>query len=135
VRITADTNILLRMIVNDDPGQAAAARQILGKATLVAVTLPTLCEIVWVLRKTYQRSQRDVAETLATILSIDKIVLDRSAVEAGIRMVEAGGDFADGAIAYEGRQLGGDVFVTFDKRTAALISKAGHQANLLTSKS
>ncbi len=32
--------------------------------------------------------------------------------------VDAGGDFADGVIAYEGRWLGGETFVSFDRKAA-----------------
>lgn len=42
--------------------------------------------------------------------------MNRSAVEAGLAVLEAGGDFADGIIAYEGNWLGGETFVSFDKR-------------------
>jgi predicted nucleic-acid-binding protein len=40
---------------------------------------------------------------------------------AGLALLEAGGDFADGAIAYEGELLGGAKFVTFDQQAAKLL--------------
>ena len=40
-------------------------------------------------------------------------------------------DFADGLIAYEGNWLGGDTFVSFDKRAVSLIARQGQQAKLL----
>lgn len=46
-------------------------------------------------------------------------------------MMDAGGDFADGAIAFEGRRLGGEVFVTFDKQAAQLITADGGKVDLL----
>jgi predicted nucleic-acid-binding protein len=52
-------------------------------------------------------------------------------VEAGLTILEAGGDFADGVIAHEGRFMGGETFVSFDKRAVSLISKQGQQATLL----
>jgi hypothetical protein len=39
--------------------------------------------------------------------------LHRPAVEAGLSRLDAGGDFADGIIAYEGDWLGGEEFVVF----------------------
>jgi len=42
--------------------------------------------------------------------------MNRPAVEAGLAMLEAGGDFADGIMAYEGRWLGGETFVSFNKK-------------------
>jgi predicted nucleic-acid-binding protein len=37
-------------------------------------------------------------------------------------VLKAGGDFADGAIAWEGRWLGGETFVSFDKKAVAKIA-------------
>ncbi|WP_229258059.1 hypothetical protein [Duganella margarita] len=64
-------------------------------------------------------------------ISVDTNVLLRPAVEAGLRMLEAGGDFADGAIAYEGQSLGGDTFVSFDKKAVSLITAQGLAARHL----
>ena len=44
VRITADTNVLVRTIVQDDEAQAAAAHALLLQATVIAVPIPVLCE-------------------------------------------------------------------------------------------
>lgn len=46
-------------------------------------------------------------------------------------MLEAGGDFADGAIAYEGRWLGGETFVSFDRKAVSLLMAQGQSARLL----
>ena len=52
--------------------------------------------------------------------------------DAGLAILNEGGDFADGLIAHEGRWLGGETFVSFDKRAVALIAKQGQQTKLLT---
>ena len=59
------------------------------------------------------------------------VVVNRPAVEAGLRVLEAGGDFADGVIAYDGNWLGGETFVSFDKRAVSLIRRQGQRAQLL----
>jgi predicted nucleic-acid-binding protein len=46
-------------------------------------------------------------------------------------MLDAGGDFADGVIAYEGRWLGGETFVSFDKKAVEKLSAAGASARVL----
>jgi len=46
--------------------------------------------------------------------------------------LDAGGDFADGAIAYEGRWLGGDIFVSFDRKAVRLMEAQGDSAQLLS---
>jgi predicted nucleic-acid-binding protein len=43
----------------------------------------------------------------------------------------AGGDFADGVIAYEGSWLGGETFISFDKKAVSLIARLGLKAKLL----
>ena len=51
MNITVDTNILVRVVVRDDEKQARAAAKILKEAELIAVSLPCMCEVVWVLRR------------------------------------------------------------------------------------
>jgi predicted nucleic-acid-binding protein len=58
-------------------------------------------------------------------------MMNRPAVEAGLAVLEAGGDFADGVIAYEGGWLGGETFVSFDKQTVELVAQHGRAARLL----
>jgi predicted nucleic-acid-binding protein len=65
------------------------------------------------------------------LLDAGNVAADRPAVEAGLAVLNAGGDFADGLIAYEGRWLGGNIFVSFDKTAVSLIGAQGQQARLL----
>lgn len=129
--ITIDTNCLVRFVVRDDAAQHRAAERALHRASLVAVPLPCLCELVWVLRSVYRFPHADVAATLETILQIKDVVLERRAVEAGLNALRAGRDFADGVIAHEGRRLGGETFISFDKKAVALVKAQGFQAELL----
>lgn len=129
--ITIDTTCLVRFIVRDDVVQHRAAERALHRASLVAVTLPCLCELVWVLRSVYRFTHPDIAATLETLLEMKDVVLERRAVEAGLDALRAGRDFADGVIAHEGRRLGGATFVSFDKKAVALIKAQGFQAELL----
>ena len=59
------------------------------------------------------------------------VVVNRPAAEAGLALLEAGGDFADGVIAFEGNWLGADTFVSFDKKAVKLIEAQGGSARLL----
>ena len=45
-------------------------------------------------------------------------------------MLAAGGDFADGVIAFDGRRLGGEVFASFDRKAVELIAVNGGGAEL-----
>ena len=55
-------------------------------------------------------------------------------MEAGLAVLEAGGDFADGVIAHQGQWLGGDTFVSFDRQAVTLLSEQGLATQLLPSR-
>ncbi len=131
MRITVDTNVLVRGVLCDDARQAAAAEKVLKEATVIAVAVPALCEFVWVLRKIYDLSPADIATAVRALLDTGNLLVNRPAVEAGLAMLEAGGDFADGAIAHEGSWLGGETFVSFDKKAVALLAEQGRPARVL----
>jgi predicted nucleic-acid-binding protein len=131
MRITADTNVLLRAILDDHPTQSPRAQAMLRDAETVAVSLPTLCEFVWVLRQGYRRTRAEVVSIRRALLDTANLSIDRPAVEAGIEIGLADGDFADGVIAFEGRRLGGAIFVTFDQKAAPLLRRAGVDVTLL----
>jgi predicted nucleic-acid-binding protein len=107
LRITADTNILVRAAVGDDPTQSRLAAAVLREAEIVAVTLPTLCEFVWVLARGYGVEAGEIATAIRRLVDSASVRVDRPVVDAGLVVFEAGGDFADGVIAFEGRRLGG----------------------------
>ncbi len=117
--------------MRDDAAQARVAAKVLTDAKLVAVALPCLCEFAWVLRKVYSLPTEDIAAALRALLAAANVQVNRPAVEAGLSMLEANGDFADGVIAYEGNWLGGEVFVSFDKQAIALLTATGQAARLL----
>jgi predicted nucleic-acid-binding protein len=131
LRITADTNVLVRAAVADDPQQARLAADVLRDAEIVAVTLPTLCELVWVLARGYKREAREIIEAIRRLVESATVRVDRPAVGAGLAVLEAGGDFADGVIAFEGRRLGGTVFTSFDRAATELIAATGGETHLL----
>ena len=131
MKITADTNVLVRAVVADEKKQARAAATALKGAELIAVTMPCLCEFVWVLRRVYGFGPEDIIAALEALLNAENVAVNRPAVDAGMAMLKAGGDFADGLIAYEGAWLGGDTFVSFDKQAVSLLSEQGKPAKLL----
>ena len=131
MKITVDTNILIRAVVGDDKKQAQAAAKLLKDAELIAVSLPCLCEFVWVLRRLYKLGQDDVAAAIEALADAANVAVNRPAVEAGLAVFKAGGDFADGLIAYEGEWLGGETFVSFDKKAVSVIAMQGLKARLL----
>jgi predicted nucleic-acid-binding protein len=59
------------------------------------------------------------------------VMVNRPAVEAGLAVLDAGGDFADGVIAFDGRFHGGETFVSFDRKAVKLLQGQGTPALLL----
>jgi len=131
MKVVADTNLLLRFVLDDDPAQFKLAVEIMEGSEAIVVTNVALCELVWVLRRSYGVSRKNIAATIAGLRETRNIVFDSAAVEAGLAAIEAGADFADGVIAYEGRWLGGDTFVSFDKKAVAAVAEQGLKATLL----
>jgi len=131
MKVAVDTNVLIRAVMRDDPVQASVAAKVLIDAELIAVALPCLCEFVWVLRRVYNLQPSDAAAAIRALLAAANVEANRPAVEAGLSVLEAGGDFADGVIAYEGSWLGGETFVSFDKKAIALLTAQGQSARLL----
>jgi predicted nucleic-acid-binding protein len=131
MKITADTNLLIRAAVQDEPRQAQQAAKVLQEADLVAVPVPVLCEFVWILRRGYKKSVSDVSDTIRRLMRSAHVVMNRPAVEAGLAALDAGGDFADGVIAYEGDWLGAEEFVSFDSKAVSILRSQGTRAILL----
>ena len=131
MKVAVDTNVLVRAVVRDDSAQASIATKVLTDAELIAIALPCLCEFVWVLRRVYGFQPADASIAIRALLAAANVELNRPAVEAGLAVLDAGGDFADGVIAYEGNWLGGESFVSFDQQAVALLTALGQPARLL----
>jgi predicted nucleic-acid-binding protein len=131
LKIAVDTNVLLRDALQDDPAQSPIASKTLRSAEIVFVATAALCEFVWVLRKVYQRTPAEIALSIRHLMNTANVEMNRFAIEAGLGVLEKGGDFADGAIAGEAERLGAGEFVTFDKKAATLLRSKGKRARLL----
>ena len=117
-----DTNILVRVILNDDPRQYPAALAALSSGD-VLVTATVVLELLWVLRSIGGLSDdemRDAVRTLAAWPSVTVVSVDRC--EEFLRLWEAGLDAQDAAhLAFAGEV---EAFVTFDKPFAKRTAKA-----------
>ena len=96
----------------------------------MALALPALCEMVWVLSQGYKRSSADIAQVIRRLMNAANVVVNRPAAEAGLAFLEKGGDFADGVIVFEGSWLGAESFVSFDKEAIKLMKAVGKPARL-----
>ena len=132
MKIAVDTNVLARVVLQDDPAQARAASELLKQASLIAISLPCLCELAWLLLRGAKLPRSDVAAAIRALMDTSNVVMNRPAVETGLAILEAGGDFADGIMAYESQWLGGETFASFDRQAVELIAAQGHATQLLS---
>jgi predicted nucleic-acid-binding protein len=68
-----DTNVLVRLITRDDPGQVAAAEQFVEKGAWVSHL--ALAEMTWVLEAVYERTAAEVATAIALSLNHRELIL------------------------------------------------------------
>ena len=131
MKAIVDSNILIRAAVRDNARQTRAAATLLRDAEVIVVSLTCVCEFVSVLRSVYKIGREDVMVALRALLDAGNVEVNRPAVEAGMTVMNAGGDFADGVNAYEGRWMGGETFVSFDKQAFPVSAVLGNKAKLL----
>src|SRR5271156_6200935 len=103
----------------------------MDRAEILAIAVSSLCEFAWVLRGVYGFKAAEIGVAIRRLLAAENVESNRPAVEAGLAMLDAGGDFADGAIAYEGRWLGAETFVSFDKKAVEMLKGLGESARVL----
>lgn len=110
--VTADTNVLVRLLVEDTPKESLRARQ-LFESTIVFIPASVFMETEWVLRAAYEFTPSEIAEAFSRLLRLESVrVEDRRLLESVIEHFAAGLDFAD-ALHYACGQ--GRSMKTFDK--------------------
>jgi len=125
VKVAVDTNVLVRFLTWDDADQAAEAARVIEGAETIFISTIVLCEVVWVLRRAYRYGTAEIAGALRRLIESRAVETNRAAAETGLRMLEAGGDFADGVILFEARRAKVGRLVTFDR---TLADRAGADA-------
>lgn len=119
--IAFDTNVLVRLLVGDDPEQQRVAENLLEEAIRKSETCylsdPVLCEMEWVLESCYRASRRDVLAALDRCLLQPFFVFrDRDTVTRAVSAYRRGrGDFSDYLIGVSGTEKGVSTTFTFDR--------------------
>ena len=121
--IGLDTNILVRFLVQDDPGQGAAARSLMARCSAREpgfVGREVLVELVWVLERAYGKSPGTIAGVILGLLESEELVVEAEAdaLAAATAYAEGAGDFADHMIAAATLSAGCRTLYTFDRRAA-----------------
>jgi len=120
--IGLDTNIVVRYLVQDEPDQSATASTVIEALTEQDpgfLSLVTVVELYWVLRRAYKISTARCAELVEGLLDARELRVDQdSIVRAALTASRGGLDFADAVIAELGRVARCEHTVTFDQRAA-----------------
>ncbi len=125
-RFGIDTNILLRIAVNDDPAQRDRVVNFideLGENDTLVVGVVVMMETAWVLERFYGYSKDAVLDFIQAILERREIeVPDYEVVGNAIDICRnSGADFSDAVISETNRMAGCTVTYTFDQKAARKI--------------
>lgn len=120
--IGLDTNVIVRYLVQDEPDQSAMASTVIDALTENDpgfLSVVTVVELHWVLRRAYKISAARCAELVEGLLDARELRVDcESVVRAAVTTSRGGLDFADAVIAELGRVAGCSHTVTFERRAA-----------------
>jgi predicted nucleic-acid-binding protein len=125
--IGLDTNVLLRLFVEDDPAQSDRARRFVNAAAAdepCIVNPVVLAEFAWTLARNFKIRRQEVARLIEGVLAMDDLEVPfRHAAERALAAYRAGrADFPDYFLAEINLELGCASTATFDR--AALDSSA-----------
>lgn len=119
--IALDTNVLVRLLVFDEPRQAERARRLVEQATSkdesIFLSSIVLCELVWVLRGAVDAPKKDIVATLNRLLDSELFVFENAALlrTAIDRFTSGRADFADYLLGEVASDAGASVTFTFDR--------------------
>lgn len=116
-----DTNVLVRYLVADHPAQTPKAEAVIEECTRVGepilISVPVLCETIWVLDRVYRQSKAQVISTIELLLGMAgfRFEHDRLVRRAFATFCQSRADFADYLIGEIGAASGCRDTVTFDR--------------------
>jgi len=91
-----DTNVLVRIITNDDKAQAARAAAFLRDQNSVFIAKTVLLELEWVLRSVAEQPAGKVLDCLGHLIALPGVTVeDHDQIETALRHCRQGVDFAD----------------------------------------
>lgn len=112
--LAVDTNLVVRLLANDDAAQARRAA-VLFASDQIFISKTVLLESEWVLRFSYELPPKVILQALRNIIGLPNVMVEqpREIAEA-LEGFERGLDFADALHLASSRRAG--KFATFDKK-------------------
>ena len=118
-----DTNVVVRLLTQDDPKQAAAAKSLFA-AGPIWIAKTVLLETEWVLRSLYGFDAKTVRDAFTKLLGLKNVhTEDKASMAEALALTEHGIEFAD-AIHLSSRPPGA-AFVSFDRSFVRRANRAG----------
>lgn len=124
--IAVDTNVLVRLFVNDDVAQAAKARALFDahadKDDSLWIADIVLAELVWALDRSYGRPRNDIVAVLRALAGNATVQLESAAAMAqATTLYERGpADFVDCLLAIKAQLSGCESLRSFDRKMKGL---------------
>jgi len=110
--VAIDTNIAVRLLVNDDPAQTKKVVELFN-SNEVFIPKTVILETEWVLRGVYQIERVRANAAIRALLSLERVVVeDEPSLFAALDSHEKGMDFADALHLASSQRA--DCFATFD---------------------
>lgn len=127
--IGLDTNVLVRFLIKDEsePAQITAARSVIQQCSPDKpgfINRIVLCELVWVLSRTYNHGRKSIGDVIDWLLrASDFVVENAQEARQALEMFRAGqADYADCLLAVLNAQAGCASTRTFDRSAIATSS-------------
>lgn len=122
-----DTNIVIRLLTNDDPDQRRSALQFaagLGKEYLAFLPLICVVELDWALRSQLGYTRQDASNAISKLLRVRGLTVEHHdlVLKALRQVAQNNADFADALIAARSIEEGCISVKTFDKRAASRVT-------------
>lgn len=116
-----DTNVVVRVLVRDDPVQCDLARQAFSSALAAGgafISTVVLAELAWVLTASFKLARPSVTVLLRQLVSFEGVIVEDDAlVREALAAYGAGvADFSDYLIRESARSSAALPLVTFDAR-------------------
>ena len=121
-----DTNVVLRLLLTDDPAQKIRAAKLIQQArrseTTVIITLAVVLEMEWVLRSSAKMNKAQVLNVFNLLLESHDIEIDNEKVlEQALHIYDnAVSDFAECLFLAQYQRLGCHTMLTFDTKAARM---------------
>jgi predicted nucleic-acid-binding protein len=122
--IGVDTNLLARLIFDDDPAQTPVVERVMGMVGVggIYVNLMVTAELAWVLKRAYRERPAQILDIIGELLQAREFTVQRpELVQAALTNARSAGcGYADALIELINLEAGAEATLTFDVKAKRL---------------